>query len=767
MFAHAQASAPANLNEETDPAAIRQEWVAWATKLAEPIFDALDKRELRLRMPVETRATHSYLTGPVGSPGGVTYLEALARLLAGIAPWLELGPDDTPEGQLRGQLAEAARRAIDAATDPSSPDRMTFGRYGQSLVDSAFLSLATFRAPRELWEKLEPRVQANLIACLKETRSVGFPGGSNWQFFPAFVELALARGGEPRDDSRLLPTLENFREWYLGDGYYGEPHFGWSYYNSYVIQPMLLGILDEVAHESEALRQFQREALAAAQRYAAVQERLIAPDGSFPALARSIVYRAGAFHLLADIALRRELPKPVIQRTEDGAVHIITPGAPPAAVRTALTRAMRRTLDAPGTFDENGWLQIGLSGHQPLLAESYLSTGSLYLCSVALLPLGLPPDDPFWSDPHEPTSSERLWSGDTDVWAPRSMGRLPAPETPLEVAVRAARWQLTQPDAINYLRRWEHGAFWAGMTVLADTDGAPADIREAVLKMGRDTRWQPNSGSLLHADNQTITQSYLWTARNGAGKEALAPTIAIFERLLAEAPRGPLSAVVPGTPGRWSWCDALFMAPPAMFQLSKQTGDMRYRDHALREWWATTDFLYDPVEKLYFRDKNYFERRDDQGNKIFWSRGNGWAFAAMARSLPLLEANSPDAQRMRGLFVEMAERLIELQKEDGYWSPSLLSPEGSPPETSGTGFFTYGLAWGINAGLLDRERFEPAVRKGWSALKRALHPNGKLGYVQQIGTGPRQAGKNDTQYYGTGALLMAASEITKLDAAKQ
>ncbi|WP_156469250.1 DUF2264 domain-containing protein [Cephaloticoccus primus] len=764
------AASPLNLDEEADPKAVREQWVAWATKLAEPILDALDKRELKLRMPVETRSVHSPI--PVYNPdrSQFTHLEALGRLLIGIAPWLELGPDDTPEGQLRGRLAEAARRAIDAATDPKSPDRMFFGKSNQPLIDAGFLAAATFRAPRELWEKLEPRVQANLVTCLKETRIQPPNRHANSQLCAAFNELAIARGGEPRDDSRLFFPLESFKKWYLGDGVYGDGvELHNDYYNSYVIQPMLLGVLDEVAHESEELRQFHREALAAARRYAAVQERFISPDGSYPPIGRSLIYRAGAFQTLADIALRRELPEAVISYGEDGTVFMVLQAAvPPAAVRTALTRVMRRTLDAPGTFDENGWLRIGLAGHQPLLAETYISTGSLYLCSAALLPLGLPPDDPFWSDPYTPTTSEKIWGGDNDVWADRALYKLPAPETPLEVAVRVARWQLAQASDRDYLhlRAWEHAAFWIGMTDLADTEGAPADFREIILEMGWHNRWEPLSHP-FNADDHAITQAYLWMARNGAGKAALAPAIATFDHVMAKLPRVSLAITQPGTSrlykDRWSWVDALFMAPPAMLELSRQTGDMRYRDHAMREWWATTDFLYDSAERLYYRDSRFFDLRDEQGNKIFWSRGNGWVFAAMARSLPLLDADGPDAKRMRRVFVEMAERLVELQKDDGYWPPALLAPEGSPPETSGTGFFTYGLAWGINVGLLDRERFEPAMRKGWSALQRAVHPNGKLGFVQRVANRPGEVSKDDTHYYGVGALLMAACEITKLD----
>jgi len=398
-------NSPDEKNKHTG--SLRAEWCEWARRLAEPIFDALDKRELKRRMPVESTATHSR------EP--VAHLEALGRLLGGLAPWLELGPDESPEGQLRGRLAAAARRAIDAATDPDSPDVMNFSLHEQPLVDAAFLAQATFRAPTELWEKLEPRVRANLVARLKETRHVPFPETGNWQLFAAFVELALARGGEPRDDSRFLPALENFKTWYLGDGAYGDgPEHRWDYYNSFVIHPMLLGILDEASRESDAHRQFQKEALVAARRYAVVQERLVAPDGSFPVIGRSIVYRCGALQALADIALRRELPESV----------------PPAAARTALTRAIRRTLGAPGTFDEQGWLRLGLAGYQPSLAEFYICTGSLYLCSVALLPLGLPPADSFWSDPHAPTTWERIWGGE-DVPADGALYGIP-PRLPEE-----------------------------------------------------------------------------------------------------------------------------------------------------------------------------------------------------------------------------------------------------------------------------------------------------------------------------------------------
>jgi len=211
------------------------------------------------------------------------------------------------------------------------------------------------------------------------------------------VEAGLARLGAPWDRTRVDYALRQHEQWYLGDGHYGDgPDFHWDYYNSFVIQPMLLDVLDAVAAEkNSAWTAMQAPALTRARRYAAIQERLIGSDGTFPAIGRSIAYRAGAFQLLAQIALRRALPE----------------GVAPGQVRSALSAVLIRTLDAPGTFDANGWLRIGLAGHQPGAGERYISTGSLYLCATAFLPLGLPPDDPFWTQPVQPWTARLAWSG--------------------------------------------------------------------------------------------------------------------------------------------------------------------------------------------------------------------------------------------------------------------------------------------------------------------------------------------------------------------
>ena len=222
------------------------------------------------------------------------------------------------------------------------------------------------------------------------------PGFNNWLLFSATVEAGLKSLGAGWDRSRVDYAVRQHEQWYKGDGAYGDgPSFHWDYYNSFVIHPMLLSVLDECKEELPAWKDLAPRVAERARRYAAVQERLIAPDASFPAIGRSLAYRCGAFHLLADIALRRTLPD----------------GLAPAQVRGALTAVIRRTMEAPQTFDADGWLRIGFCGHQPAVGETYISTGSLYLCSVALLPLGLPPSDPFWSAAPQPWTSAKAWSG--------------------------------------------------------------------------------------------------------------------------------------------------------------------------------------------------------------------------------------------------------------------------------------------------------------------------------------------------------------------
>ena len=378
-----------------EPAATsdREYWLRILRRLAEPVLENLARGSLKREMPVECVA------GDATERRKYSHLEAIGRLLAGIAPWLEAPLEPGGERDWQQRFAGLARQALAMAADPASPDFLNFSEGAQPVVDCGFLSQALLRAPNELWGKLDGRARRNLAAALASSRTIT-PGYSNWLLFSAMVETALAMMGERWDGMRIDYAIRKHSEWYVGDGVYGDgPHFHWDYYNSYVIQPMLLDTLRHIAAHSQRWQSFLPDARARARRYAAIQERLIAPDGSFPAVGRSITYRCGAFQVLALCALNHELP--------DGI------GGP--RVRSALTAAMRRAMEAPGTFDEGGWLRIGLCGHQPHLGEAYISTGSLYLCAAVLLPLGLAPGDTFWTGPGEDWTSRRIWSGQDGI----------------------------------------------------------------------------------------------------------------------------------------------------------------------------------------------------------------------------------------------------------------------------------------------------------------------------------------------------------------
>jgi len=367
----------------------REYWVGLLHRVAEPVLVNLARGTLKRDMPVETSGANAE------ARRRFTHLEAIGRLLAGIAPWLEVSLPAGGERDLQQRYRELARAAIHSATDPHSPDFLNFSEGDQPVVDCGFLAQALLRAPEALWRNLDAATQRNLAAALASSRVI-VPFYNNWLLFSAMVETALAMMGERWDATRLDYAIHKHEEWYVGDGVYGDgPHFHWDFYNSFVIQPMLLDTLRNIAAHSGRWHAQEPEAVARARRYAAIQERLIAADGSFPAIGRSITYRAGAFHLLAQIAFLGELPAPLTG----------------PRIRAALTAVMRRMMEAPGTFDASGWLQIGFCGHQPKLGEGYISTGSLYLCSTALLPLGLAPADLFWTGPAEDWTSRRIWSG--------------------------------------------------------------------------------------------------------------------------------------------------------------------------------------------------------------------------------------------------------------------------------------------------------------------------------------------------------------------
>lgn len=360
-------------------------WLGVLEKLALPVLENLSRRQLKRQMPVEA-------ANPADR-ARYTHLEAFGRLFAGIGPWLTLEGLRGAEATQQQKIRQLALASLDAATDPASPDFMNFHDGRQPLVDAAFLAQGLIRA--KLLSRVEDKVRANLIAALKSSRQIPTPTDNNWVMFAAMVEAALLILGEPAIEERFAGCVRRMLSWYKGDGLYGDGEFfHYDYYNSFVIHPMLVDVLGVLKGKDGEFASPYATELRRARRYAEIQEKLIAPDATFPAVGRSLTYRFGAFHALAQAALLGNLPESI----------------GPGQVRSALTAVIRKMIEAPGTFDR-GWLTIGLYGHQPTLGEPYISTGSLYLCSVALLPLGLPPDNGFWTSPPQPWTSQRVWAG--------------------------------------------------------------------------------------------------------------------------------------------------------------------------------------------------------------------------------------------------------------------------------------------------------------------------------------------------------------------
>lgn len=357
-------------------------------RIARPVLEATSQGQLHRRLPIRAWEQHR---------AAWTHYEAFARTIAGLAPWLELGADQSAEGKLRAEFIELARASLVMATDPASPDYMNFGAVPhQPLVENAYLASALLTAPGALWEPLDQSQRAHVLAALRMSRRMN-PAYNNWLLFPAMAEAALWKLTGEVQMKPIRRAVRIFdKRWYLGDGVYGDgPLFCWDYYNSFVIHPMLLQVLTVARERGSRWGRGLDRALERARRYAAIQERLISPDGTIPIVGRSAPYRFAALYLLSYMALRRELPAQLR----------------PGAVRSAVTAVVRRMADAPGTFDSEGWLNLGVVGSQPELRDPYNATGSLYVCLTGLVHLGLPPDDPFWVAPPEPWTQLLLWTG--------------------------------------------------------------------------------------------------------------------------------------------------------------------------------------------------------------------------------------------------------------------------------------------------------------------------------------------------------------------
>ncbi len=335
-----------------------------------------------------------------------------------------------------------------------------------------------------------------------------------------------------------------------------------------------------------------------------------------------------------------------------------------------------------------------------------------------------------------------------------------APAAVLALMERVTDWQLAHPAASRG-EDWTDGVGDAGFMALAGISGN-ARYRDAMAAMGEKNQWKLGA-RFYHADDHVVGQSYAELYQMLRDPKMIAPMRAQFDAILADPQEGTLDFSVRGAQARWSWCDALFMGPPAWARLSHVTGDPRYLEFAVRRWWQASDYLYDRDERLYFRDSRYFDKREANGKKVFWGRGNGWVMGGLVRMLQYLPPKHPSRERFVLQYRQMAERILGLQQPDGLWRSSLLDPDSYPnQETSGTGLYTYALAWGVNQGLLPKAKYGPAVKRAWQALRANVQEDGKLIHVQPIGQDPKYFDPQSTDVFGVGAFLMAGSEMYRM-----
>ncbi len=335
----------------------------------------------------------------------------------------------------------------------------------------------------------------------------------------------------------------------------------------------------------------------------------------------------------------------------------------------------------------------------------------------------------------------------------------PAPV--LKVMQRVADWQLAHPET-NRPTGWICGVGDIGMMALAGISSDPK-YRDAMLALGETNDWSlpQYRGRIYHADDQCIGQVWAELYFQYRENDMIGPMRQKMDFIL-DNPSPNQSLQWPAS-DTWSWCDALFMAPPSWVRLYAATDDPRYLDFAVTNFWRTTDFLYDTNSHLFYRDSSALDKHEQNGQKSFWDRGNGWVLAGIARTLQYLPANNPDRPRFEQLFRDMAGAVLASQQPDGLWRSSLLDPQDYPtPEASGSALFTYGLAWGINQGLLDPATYGTAVDKAWTALGDCVDADGKVTHVQPAGSAPALFPAETNAPYGAGTFLLAGSEVYRM-----
>jgi rhamnogalacturonyl hydrolase YesR len=359
-----------------------------------------------------------------------------------------------------------------------------------------------------------------------------------------------------------------------------------------------------------------------------------------------------------------------------------------------------------------------------------------------------------------PAAVDREVSGDApDDPGPLATGLSPAitRANVSKVAKKVADWELARAEP-DFNRQWTYAALYDGMLAASATTGDPR-YRDAMVKMAEGFQWKLLDKRFPHADDMALGQTYLDLYRMQPDSLRKADTQAIMDRLVVR-PDDPAKLL-------WWWCDALFMAPPVLARMSAITGDPKYLNTMDKEWWETSASLYDSGEHLYFRDSRYFTQKQANGQKIFWARGNGWVMGAFAKVLEVMPEDYPSRPKYIAQYREMAGRIASIQGPDGLWRSGLLDPEAYDlPEVSGSAFFTYSLAWGINHGLLDRAKYGPVVARAWAGMLNHIYADGRLGSIQPIDGQPGKFKASASYVYGVGGFLLAASEVSAMAGAK-
>lgn len=323
-------------------------------------------------------------------------------------------------------------------------------------------------------------------------------------------------------------------------------------------------------------------------------------------------------------------------------------------------------------------------------------------------------------------------------------------------AARVAAWQYARVQDHDSLD-WTYAPLYLGFLSAADLLHEPR-YADYVRKVGEHYDWGLGP-RVHHADDQAVAQAWLVLYARTPDPAMLKPLRERYDAQLRipDDPQRPL----------WWWCDALFMAPPTWAGLAKATHERAYLDYMDRQWWITSALLYDPAEHLYSRDASYLHQHERNGEKLFWSRGNGWVLAGLARVLSLMPNDYPQRPRYLQQFHEMAARLAQLQGKDGLWRAGLLDAAAYPrPETSGSAFIVYALAWGVHHGVLDAAAYRSAINRGWRGLVGEIYADGRLGDIQPIGAAPGDYPPGASYVYGVGAFLLAAGEVEAISEAK-